>query len=71
MGQILKVKPFVQHDDYFSHAHDFDYSLLELAQPVEYSNLIQAVILPTADNLVEDRTLCAVVGWGNNFKIAR
>lgn len=64
-GQIVKVKRFVQHENYISHTHDFDYSLLKLDQSLNYSETIQAVTLPNAADSVEDGTLCMVSGWGS------
>lgn len=44
---------------------DYDFSLLELATSLMFSDKIQPIALPTQDEQVDDNSLCFVSGWGN------
>ncbi|KAL1379023.1 hypothetical protein pipiens_015204 [Culex pipiens pipiens] len=64
-GQLVKVKRAIQHPNYNGQTIDYDYTLLELAQPVQLSEEFYAVGLPEQDEPVEDGQLLQVSGWGN------
>lgn len=64
-GSIIKLKRYVQHAKYNPMITDFDYSLLELAEPLSFNKGIRAIGLPDADTRISDGTMCRVSGWGN------
>lgn len=64
-GVVVQVAKIIQHDKFDYFTIDFDFSLLELATPLELSDRIQTIALPEQDEKVEDDTLCFVSGWGN------
>lgn len=63
-GTVIPIKRIVQHKRYNSRTVDYDYSLLELSEPVTYTDVIQAVDLPPASLTIPDGTDCIVSGWG-------
>lgn len=63
-GTVVPVKTLAQHPEYGSGDMDYDFSLLELETPLEYSNVIQNVPLPEPEETVSDGTECLVSGWG-------
>lgn len=63
-GSIIKLKRYVQHEKYNPMITDFDYSLLELAEPLTFNKAIRAITLPDADTRIADGTKCRVSGWG-------
>jgi trypsin len=63
-GQLVNVKRVVQHEKFNYNTIDFDFSLLELAEELEFDTVKQKVKLPEQDEPVKDGTLCEVTGWG-------
>lgn len=59
-GTVVPVKTLAQHPEYGSGDMDYDFSLLELETPLEYSNVIQNVPLPEPEETVSDGTECLV-----------
>ncbi|XP_001866832.2 trypsin-1 [Culex quinquefasciatus] len=45
--------------------NDYDFSLLQLAGPLQLGEAVQPVALPAPETTFEDGTLCRVSGWGN------
>lgn len=72
-GSVHDVKKVVQHKRYNKSNVDFDFSLLELAKNVSYTDSVQAVALPDFGELTADGSNCLVSGWGNtqNSSISR
>lgn len=68
-GVVIQVKTIIQHEKFDYFTIDFDFSLLELEQPLEFSDRIKAIALPEQDEKVEDETLCLVTGWGNTQNV--
>lgn len=64
-GTLVQVKQIIQPKEYDLPNHDYDFSLLELAEPLNFNNRIQTIALPNATDLVEDGSICLVSGWGN------
>lgn len=63
-GVTVQVEEIIQHEDFDYNAIDWDFSLLRLAESLNFTDSIQAVLLPEQDEEVEDGTLCIVTGWG-------
>lgn len=63
-GESVKVKRIVVHEDYNPRTIDFDFSLLELTEPLTFTDKIQAIDLPTADDVIADGSNCWISGWG-------
>lgn len=63
-GSLVNLRRVVQHKNYDPYKIDFDFSLLELAKPLNFSDTVQAIALPEADTVIEDGTLVLVSGWG-------
>lgn len=69
-GSIIQVKQFVQHNDFkfVKKVPDYDFSLIELVEPLNFTDQIQPIALPASDKLIVDGTLCLISGWGKRFK---
>lgn len=66
-GTIVNVKRIVVHEDYNPRTIDFDYSLLELSEPLTFSDKVQPIELPTVDDVLPDGSICVISGWGNTL----
>lgn len=63
-GTTHKVKRIVQHKQYNGRTIDYDFSLLELEDTIDFSEQAKPVALPGAEERVADNTTCLVTGWG-------
>lgn len=63
-GSIIDIKKFVEHKDYNSDTTDYDFSLIKLAEPLNFTDKIQPISLPDADIVIADDSLALVTGWG-------
>ncbi|XP_062556158.1 trypsin 5G1-like [Armigeres subalbatus] len=63
-GQLYRVKKVYQHPQYNPVIIDYDFSLLELEEPIIFGDSCQAVNLPKKDQPVEEGTCLQVSGWG-------
>jgi len=61
---IQPVARIVDHPDYDSRKLTGDISLLQLAAPVELTDYIRPICLPSAGDEVEVGTQCTISGWG-------
>lgn len=64
-GVLHKVKRIVQHKQFNAKTIDYDYSLLELVNSIDFNDNTKPVALPSAEDRVSDNTTCLVSGWGN------
>lgn len=64
-GTIVKVKKIYRHGKYKASLIDYDFTLLELAEPLTFNDSIQAIELASKDIKIEDGTEALVTGWGN------
>lgn len=67
-GSIFKVKNYVVHPKYNGARFDFDFSLLELEDALEFNDSVQSVNLPNEDFKISDGTMCEISGWGKNTR---
>lgn len=64
-GELHKIVTIVQHKKFNYSNVDFDYSLLELAEPIAFDANKQPIKLPDLKDEFMDGDLCFVTGWGN------
>ncbi|XP_055308418.1 trypsin-1-like [Sitodiplosis mosellana] len=64
-GAVHKVKRIVQHKKYDGRTIDYDYSLLELEDGIEFNDQVKPVALADAQEKMSDNTTCLVTGWGD------
>uniref|UniRef100_A0A240PM69 trypsin n=1 Tax=Anopheles epiroticus TaxID=199890 RepID=A0A240PM69_9DIPT len=64
-GTIVRVARIIPHPNYNDENIDFDYSLLELASPITFSDVVRPIALPEQDEPVEDGIMTIVSGWGS------
>lgn len=62
-GTVGKIRRFLQHSSYRRRTLDYDFTLIQLAEPLIFSYQIQSVQLPNQNDGVEDGTQCLVSGW--------
>lgn len=63
----IAVRNAIKHPLYknFNYNYfDYDFVLLELAYPLDFSDKIKAIKLPNEDFQVPDGAVCEVCGWG-------
>lgn len=63
-GIIIGVAAIHQHPRYDYIEHDYDISILELEDELEFSDAIGAIALPELNQEVEDGADATVTGWG-------
>lgn len=63
-GSIVPIKRFIRHEKYNAPITDYDFALLELNEPLNFTNLVQPIALPAANFIIEDGTMCKASGWG-------
>ncbi|XP_021172130.2 suppressor of tumorigenicity 14 protein homolog [Fundulus heteroclitus] len=61
---MRKVKRIIPHPDYNLFTNDYDIALLELSEPLEFSNTIQPICLPSSSHVFPAGMSCWVTGWG-------
>lgn len=66
-GSIIKVKKVIIHEK--NNYLDYDFSLIELAQTLTFTDKIQPISLPDADIAVPDSTEALVSGWGKQNRL--
>lgn len=64
-GSILKFTDIIAHPK-FDHG-DHDIALFKLATPLYFTERIQPIALPNADDTFADGTECFVTGWGKCY----
>ncbi|KAM3613535.1 uncharacterized protein V6R79_001070 [Siganus canaliculatus] len=58
------VKRIISHPDYNQMTFDYDIALLELSEPLVFSNTIQPICLPASSHVFPAGMACWVTGWG-------
>lgn len=58
------VKKIISHPDYNTMTFDYDIALLELSEPLKFSNTIQPICLPSSSHVFPAGMSCWVTGWG-------
>lgn len=62
--QNRKVKTIIPHPQYNQMSNDYDVALLELSEPLEFTNTIQPICLPDSSHIFLAGMSCWVTGWG-------
>lgn len=65
VGAPHKVKRIVQHKEYNGRTVDYDFSLLELEDSIEFNDQAKPIALPGSQDYVIENTTCLVTGWGD------
>ncbi|XP_048579095.1 uncharacterized protein LOC5509856 isoform X2 [Nematostella vectensis] len=61
--QVIPVERIISHANYSYNTLDYDYALLKLTRPLNFTQYVQPVCLPDSD--FPAGTLCYVTGWGS------
>lgn len=68
-GTLLSVQRIVQHEQHDSRIRsDYDFSLIELNEKIEFNEKSKAIALIGKDQAVEDDTICLVTGYGDTHE---
>ncbi|KAF7665760.1 hypothetical protein LDENG_00132440 [Lucifuga dentata] len=62
--QRRALKKIIPHPDYNQMTYDYDIALLELSQPLEFTNTIHPICLPARSHVFPAGMPCWVTGWG-------
>ncbi|XP_051521960.1 suppressor of tumorigenicity 14 protein homolog isoform X1 [Myxocyprinus asiaticus] len=62
--QQRTLKTIITHPNYEPMSYDYDISLLELSQPLNFTNTVRPICLPAPSHLFAAGTSCFVTGWG-------
>ncbi|KAJ8378927.1 hypothetical protein AAFF_G00232920 [Aldrovandia affinis] len=62
--QMHKIKNIITHQDYNQMTFDYDIALLELQEPLEFTNTIHPICLPDHTHIFSPGLPCWVTGWG-------
>lgn len=68
-GVVIGVRQFFQHGRYRPSTLDFDYSLVQLSTPLNFTNQTQPIALPNSNYQIPEGTTCTVSGWGNKTNL--
>ncbi|XP_037532311.1 suppressor of tumorigenicity 14 protein [Nematolebias whitei] len=63
-AQQRKLKKIITHPLYSQMTYDYDIALLELSEPLVFSNTIQPICLPSSSHVFPAGMSCWVTGWG-------
>lgn len=58
------LKKIISHPDYNYMTFDYDIALLELSEPLKFTNTIQPICLPDSSHMFPAGMSCWVTGWG-------
>lgn len=62
--QQRTLKTIITHPSYSEMNYDYDISLLELSQPLNFSNTVHPICLPASTHVFSAGSSCFVTGWG-------
>ncbi|XP_056142349.1 suppressor of tumorigenicity 14 protein homolog [Lampris incognitus] len=62
--QLRSVQTIITHPNYNQMTFDYDIALLELSQPLEFTNTIHPICLPAPSHVFPAGMSCWVTGWG-------
>lgn len=54
----------MNHPKYSASRLDYDYSILELENSLEFNDKMRSIALPTENFKIFDGTMCEISGWG-------
>lgn len=55
----------MQHHLFNYSSIDYDFSMLKLSEPLNFSSSVQPIKMASVADRIRDGTLCLVTGWGN------
>lgn len=64
-GDLYSVRRIVQNPRFSGRTIDYDFSLLELSEPLKFDSTKQPIKLHDFDEIFADNATCLVTGWGN------
>lgn len=72
-GTTIKLKNYVNHPKFNAVTLDYDFSILELENALEFNDKVRSISLPNENLKIYDGTMCEISCWGkeitNKFQI--
>lgn len=65
----MDVERIIKHSNYNRRNLDNDIALLELSGRLEFSDSVQPIVLPDANERILDGSMCLVSGWGETERL--
>ncbi|XP_053515462.1 suppressor of tumorigenicity 14 protein isoform X2 [Artibeus jamaicensis] len=62
------LKRIISHPSFNDFTYDYDIAVLELEQPVEYSNTVRPICLPSSTHVFPVGKAIWVTGWGHTYE---
>lgn len=66
-GSLVDVNRMVEHEKWDRDTIDFDYALFELSKPLNFTDKVKPITLPSENEVLPDGTLCELSGFGMTF----
>lgn len=63
-GQVYKIKNNIRHPSFDKDTADYDFSLLELDEPIKWSSNVKPIRMVFAGEVIADNVVGRVTGWG-------
>ncbi|XP_038660369.1 transmembrane protease serine 9-like isoform X2 [Scyliorhinus canicula] len=67
MGIARNIKTIIRHPRYHSMTLDFDIAVLELSSPLNFTDYIRPVCLPSRNQVFPVGKSCSITGWGSLY----
>ncbi|MEE6478135.1 hypothetical protein FKM82_011752 [Ascaphus truei] len=67
--QIRTVRTIVVHEKFDPVSYDYDIALIWLEEPLEFSDFVRPVCLPSSNESLAPSSVCVVTGWGNTQEV--
>ncbi|XP_072373173.1 transmembrane protease serine 11D-like isoform X2 [Scyliorhinus torazame] len=64
MGIARNIKTIISHPRYRPDENDFDIAVLELSSPLDFTDVIRPVCLPSGNQVFPVGKSCSITGWG-------
>lgn len=69
-GTVHKIVQKYEHEKVDQIFANYDFSLLEMAEPIEFNESIQSITLPAEDLVLQLEMDCLVSGWGISYDLS-
>lgn len=66
-GLMVDIFESYPHKNFNKHSLDYDFALFHLIKPLQFSDKVKPIALPSANDELPEGTLCQLSGWGMTF----
>lgn len=69
-GQLVTAQKVIIHEKFAASVEDYDYALIQLDEPLQFTDAIQPIPLPNVgDAPTGPGTVCLISGWGATLNV--